>query len=88
MAEEFLKNVQCPVLLIVGEKDKDVIQLNEKAKQLLVQCELKIIPNATHLFSEPGTLDIVAKVSADWLKEHLIDATENWKNERQYFSEK
>jgi dienelactone hydrolase len=69
LAEEALAHVTCPVLLIVGELDETVLNLNQKAKQLLTHsaCELKIVTQASHLFEEPGALEHVAQLSADWL---------------------
>jgi putative phosphoribosyl transferase len=67
-----LGQVRCPVLLIVGEHDDVVIELNQQAHARLV-CpkELVIVPGATHLFEEPGTLEQVAKLAADWFHRHL-----------------
>jgi putative phosphoribosyl transferase len=69
LAEKALPRVTCPVLLIVGELDETVLNLNQKAKQLLTHstCELKIVSQASHLFEEPGALEHVARLSADWL---------------------
>jgi putative phosphoribosyl transferase len=66
-----LKNVQSPTLLIVGGADEEVIELNEKAHELLPDSELLVIPGATHLFSEPGTLEEVADQARDWFIAHL-----------------
>ena len=67
-----LGQVRCPVLLIVGGHDDVVIELNQQAHARLV-CpkELVIVPGATHLFEEPGTLEQVAKLAADWFRHHL-----------------
>jgi dienelactone hydrolase len=67
-----LRRVKSPTLLIVGGDDKQVIELNERAYALL-QCkkELRIIPGASHLFEEPGTLDQVARLAAGWFQNHL-----------------
>lgn len=67
-----LEQVQVPTLLIVGGMDDVVIGLNEQAYNAL-QCEkeLVVIPGATHLFEEPGTLEQVASLSADWFRRHL-----------------
>lgn len=72
-----LKNVQSPTLLIVGGNDEEVIELNEKAHELLPDSELLIIPGATHLFSEPGTLEEVADQARDWFLAHI---DESWKS--------
>jgi putative phosphoribosyl transferase len=68
-----LARVECPTLLIVGGRDADVIRLNEAARDALVHCtrELAIVPGATHLFEEPGTLEAVAGHAAGWFKRHL-----------------
>jgi putative phosphoribosyl transferase len=69
---EILNNIESPTLLIVGEKDKQVIELNEMALKQLTKIEKKkkivIIPKATHLFEEPGTLEEVAKVASGWFQ--------------------
>jgi len=69
---EILNNIESPTLLIVGEKDKQVIELNESALKQLTKIEKKkkivIIPKATHLFEESGTLEEVAKVASGWFQ--------------------
>ena len=72
LAEKALPLVTCPVLLIVGELDQTVLDLNQRAKQLLTHstCELKIVRQASHLFEEPGALEQVAHLSADWLDQY------------------
>jgi dienelactone hydrolase len=69
---DVLNRIQAPTLLIVGEKDKQVIKLNEKALSQLTKIEKKkkivIIPKATHLFEEPGTLEEVARVASGWFQ--------------------
>jgi putative phosphoribosyl transferase len=72
LAENALSLVSCPVLLIVGELDKIGLDLNQKAKKLLIHspCEVKIVRQATHLFEEPGALEHVARLSADWLDQY------------------
>lgn len=67
LAGDALEKVRAPVLLIVGGNDSIVIDLNrEAASRLNVKKDLQIIPGATHLFEEPGTLDQVAALSAKW----------------------
>ena len=63
-------------LLIVGGADDVVIELNQRAYQHLV-CEkhLTIVPHASHLFEEPGTLEEVARLAAEWFSRHLRTAT-------------
>jgi pimeloyl-ACP methyl ester carboxylesterase len=71
LADEYLQKVEAATLLIVGELDYEVIKLNRLAyEQLTGEKEIKIVPGATHLFEEPGTLDIVARLSIDWLNRH------------------
>jgi putative phosphoribosyl transferase len=72
LAEDSLANVMAPTLLIVGGRDSAVIELNEQAYDQL-RCEklLKIVPGATHLFEEPGALEEVARLAADWFTHHL-----------------
>ncbi len=72
MAGEALSRVVAPTLLIVGGSDEMIIRLNEEALGKL-QCvkELKIVPGATHLFEEPGKLEGVARLAADWFQRHL-----------------
>lgn len=67
-----LHKVTAPTLLLVGGWDQDVIPLNEKAYQKL-QChkKLEIIPQATHLFQEPGKLKEVARHTANWFVKWL-----------------
>ncbi|HSX12171.1 MAG TPA: alpha/beta family hydrolase [Rhabdochlamydiaceae bacterium] len=69
---ENLPKVTAPTLLIVGSRDTETIQLNEEAlKQLSCEKKLTIIPNATHLFEEPGALEDVAKLARKWFETHL-----------------
>jgi putative phosphoribosyl transferase len=72
LAGAALANVQAPTLLMVGELDEVVIQLNEDAYAQL-RCEklLKIVTGATHLFEEPGTLEQVAHLASDWFVRYL-----------------
>jgi pimeloyl-ACP methyl ester carboxylesterase len=72
LAGERLPDVQAPTLLIVGERDEPVIELNEDAKlRMRAPVELVIIPHAAHLFEEPGALDQVAELAAEWCRRHL-----------------
>jgi pimeloyl-ACP methyl ester carboxylesterase len=67
-----LPNVESPTLLIVGGLDYEVLELNRRAYQKLkVEKELEIVPGATHLFEEPGTLQEVARLAAQWFNRHL-----------------
>ena len=75
LAAPRLAEVSAPTLLIVGSRDNVVINLNEQAQRLL-RCpnELAIVPGATHLFEEPGALEHVARLAADWFTRHLTVA--------------
>lgn len=71
LAKPVLSKVTAPTLLIVGGNDYGVIELNDEAYQALsTEKRLDIIPGATHLFEEPGTLDLVVKLAADWYLKH------------------
>lgn len=71
--DALLAKVSTPTLLIVGGEDFGVIELNESARDRLVNCEctLAIVPGATHLFEEPGTLEHVARLGTQWFIRHL-----------------
>ena len=72
LAGALLSKVRSPTLLIVGSYDKPVIEMNEEAqKQMRAECKLVIVPEATHLFEEPGALEQVAKLAVEWFTEHL-----------------
>lgn len=72
LAEGRLAEVVAPTLLIVGGHDTTVIQLNRQAQaQLRCQSELQVVPGATHLFEEPGTLDVAAALATSWFLSHL-----------------
>jgi putative phosphoribosyl transferase len=72
LAERYLPAVIAPTLLIVGSDDTPVIEMNEQALRLLT-CpkDLVIIPGASHLFEEPGTLEQVADHALRWFLRHL-----------------
>jgi putative phosphoribosyl transferase len=72
LAEEALPKVRCPVLLIVGGRDSAVIDMNRGAAEKL-RCEqrLEIVPGATHLFEEPGKLEVVEALAAQWFRVKL-----------------
>ena len=73
LAGAALTRVQAATLLIVGENDGQVIELNRAAlAELRCEKQLVIVPGATHLFEEPGTLDVVAQLARDWFEQHLI----------------
>lgn len=72
LADNALERVTAPSLLIVGGRDEVVIELNRQAlARLTAPKELRIVPGATHLFEEPGTLDEVSRLARDWFLEHL-----------------
>jgi len=67
-----VRRVTAPTLLIVGAADYGVIELNQQADALLnCEKELTLIPGATHLFEEPGTLQQAARSAANWFVQHL-----------------
>jgi dienelactone hydrolase len=67
-----LRYVKAPTLLIVGGYDEPVIDLNRAAmRQMTGHVELEIVPGATHLFEEPGTLERVAALAANWFERYL-----------------
>ena len=72
LAGEFLRLVRQPTLLIVGANDATVIQLNRRAMALLSgDTRLEIVPGASHLFEEPGALEMVARLAREWFVAHL-----------------
>jgi putative phosphoribosyl transferase len=72
LAGQALREVSAPTLLIVGGDDHVVLQMNEQALRAL-RCEkaLRIVQGASHLFEEPGTLDMVADLASEWFVQHL-----------------
>jgi putative phosphoribosyl transferase len=72
LAEPYLPSVTAPTLLIVGGHDEPVIETNQAAyEQLMCEKKLTIIPGATHLFAEPGTLEQVAEQAGRWFLRYL-----------------
>lgn len=72
LADEALPRVTAPTLLIVGGRDDLVLPLNAAAlARLRCPKRLEIVPGATHLFAEPGALETVARLAADWFAFHL-----------------
>ena len=70
-----MSNINNPTLLIVGGRDHVVLELNRRAQAAIPgKCELTVVPGATHLFEEPGTLEQVAKLASDWFVDHLCHA--------------
>ena len=75
LAGEALSRVEAPTLLIIGGADTQVIELNEWAQaRMRATCETAIVPGATHLFEEPGTLFQAARLAADWFTRWLKPA--------------
>lgn len=72
LAQDSLAALKAPILLIVGGRDDIVVELNRKAYSM-IRCEkeLVIVPGATHLFEEPGTLEEAANHAALWFKERI-----------------
>jgi len=77
LASDRLARVSAPTLLIVGGLDLEVLQLNRKAMRAMT-CgkRLEIVPGATHLFEEPGTLDAAANLAGAWFETHLARGRE------------
>lgn len=72
LAGDALAHVQAPTLLIVGAADTQVVSLNQVAlSQLRCQKELVLVPDATHLFEEPGALEQVAQLACRWFEQRL-----------------
>jgi putative phosphoribosyl transferase len=70
-----LPRVRAPSLFIVGGSDEQVIELNQQAMALMhAPVRLEIVPGATHLFEEPGTLEQVARLAGEWFVRHLTAA--------------
>jgi putative phosphoribosyl transferase len=68
-----LRRVVAPTLLIVGGNDREVLRLNQQALLLLGgEARLEVVPGATHLFEEPGTLERVAQLARDWFLRYLV----------------
>jgi pimeloyl-ACP methyl ester carboxylesterase len=76
LAGDALPHVRAPTLLIVGGEDTPVIEMNREAlAQLRCEKQLQIVPGATHLFEEPGTLEEVARLARQWFERHLTTST-------------
>jgi pimeloyl-ACP methyl ester carboxylesterase len=75
LAGRALAQVRAPTLLIVGGADDAVLALNREAlARLPGEARLEIVPDATHLFEEPGALETVAELAAGWFRQHLRPA--------------
>jgi len=72
LAADALASVRAPTLLIVGGNDLEVLRLNRAAyARVTAERQLVVVPGATHLFQEPGTLEEVARLAAGWFLAHL-----------------
>mgnify|MGYP006276959343 FL=1 len=72
LAGDALADVDAPTLLLVGERDEAVLSLNRRAfDQLTCEKELTVVEGASHLFEEPGKLEVVADAAADWFVDYL-----------------
>jgi putative phosphoribosyl transferase len=72
LAGDALERVKVPTLLIVGGHDAPVIGMNRKAMaRMRSEVKIEIVPGASHLFEEPGTLEVVARLARDWFARHL-----------------
>jgi len=77
LAGDALPHVQAPTLLIVGGADEPVIELNRAAMaRMHAPVRLEIVPGATHLFVEPGTLEQVSQLALQWCREHATTTIE------------
>jgi len=64
--------VQAPTFFIMGERDEDALRFNQDAsKQLRCEKSLAVVPQATHIFQEPGTLEEAARLALNWFRQHL-----------------
>lgn len=74
LAAPWLPRVRAPTLLIVGERDSPVLEWNEEAyRSLRAEKKLVVVPGATHLFEEPGTLEAAAAHAGRWFEKHLLE---------------
>lgn len=72
LAQAALRHITAPVLLIVGGEDDEVLDLNISAlNEIQAAKQLEVVPGATHLFEEPGTLDEAARLAALWFNYYL-----------------
>lgn len=77
LAGAVLPHVKAPTLLIVGGDDEPVIGLNENAlRQMRGEVRLEIVPGATHLFEEPGTLEEVCRLAINWFSTYLVEVSD------------
>ena len=75
LAESALPAVRAPTLLIVGARDETVLEMNRRAlAELCVESRLEVVAGATHLFPEPGALEVVARLAVQWFLKYLTPA--------------
>lgn len=77
------EKILAPTLLIVGRNDVSVIALNKSALKQLLNASTKhlaVVPDAGHLFEEPGRMEIVAKLATEWFESHLLDNGKKFEN--------
>lgn len=73
LANDYLEDVQAPTLLVVGGEDTWVLEANySAAARMIAPHQVVVVPGATHLFEEPGTLDEVARHAAAWFTDHFL----------------
>jgi dienelactone hydrolase len=74
LAGDALPRVRAPTLLIVGQRDVEVLELNRRAMaRMTADTRLEVVPGATHLFEEPGTLETAAHLARDWFLRYLTE---------------
>lgn len=84
LAGKILPRVKAPTLLIVGGNDSQVIEMNEEAFNILtIEKQIVIVSGATHLFEEPGTLEQVARLAADWFVTHQTKTKDQTKSKKE-----
>lgn len=72
LAGDALPEVSAPTLLIVGSRDETVLELNRQAAEAMsAECRIAVVPGATHLFEEPGALELVAELAREWFGDHM-----------------
>ena len=75
LAGDALAKTRAPTLLIVGGEDHEVLELNRKAMaRITAEAKIEIVPGASHLFHEPGALETVSHLGANWFTTHLLDS--------------
>jgi putative phosphoribosyl transferase len=75
VSARILERVRAPVLLVVGSRDDEVLRLNRSVLPHLATAQLAVVPGATHLFEEPGALDAVARLAAEWFARRIEEPT-------------